>query len=70
MKINATQLRAYLDAGGTFCPFCRSPQIEGGPVEIDPHGAMQPMSCLSCNRTWHDIHQRVDIVIDEPGEDS
>ena len=65
MELTAKQVRAYLKASGTWCPFCRSPQIEGGPVEIDARGARQTMTCLACGRTWQDVHQRVDIIIEQ-----
>jgi uncharacterized protein (DUF983 family) len=62
------QKQAYLASGGSRCPFCGESQLEGGFVEVTTDGASQPITCLSCGRTWHDVHRRADIVVPEEGE--
>ena len=52
----------YLKAGA-FCPFCRSTDIEGGPVDIIGNGAFQDVSCVACGASWRDEYKLVDTVL-------
>ena len=65
MPLSPEQKRAYLAGGGCVCPFCEGDSLEGGFVEVTQHGAEQPITCLNCGMQWHDVHQRVDIVVEE-----
>lgn len=51
--------KKYIETGGAFCPFCESPNIEGGAVEIDLGGAYQPMFCSDCESSWEDKYNLV-----------
>lgn len=46
----------YVETGGTRCPFCRSQESEGGPVEFDAGYALQKVVCNGCDKTWIDIY--------------
>jgi len=46
----------HIASGGTLCPFCGSPDIEGGSVELDAGYAAQNVACLKCQREWQDIY--------------
>jgi len=48
---------AYVAIGGSKCPVCGSPEIEGtGGVDMDGSTASNPVVCLSCNAGWDDVY--------------
>jgi len=47
---------AYLKDTKGCCPFCKSNDIVGGPVEIGKNSAFQSVSCTDCGRDWQDIY--------------
>jgi hypothetical protein len=51
----------YLTYGGVFCPFCKSPDIEGGSVDIAGSEAFQELSCVSCGGAWRDRYELVAV---------
>lgn len=64
------QSAAYLAADGTACPYCESPDIEGGPVEIEGGSAWQQCHCLDCNATWNDVYTLATVeAVTEPRDD-
>ena len=65
MPLRPEQKQAYLAGGGCVCPFCGGTTPEGGFVEVTQHGAEQPITCPDCSARWHDVHRRVDIVVEE-----
>ena len=58
--------REYVDAGGVFCPNCRSDQIEGDSVDFDGRYCTQRMRCLDCDVVWFDVYTLSSV---EPRED-
>jgi hypothetical protein len=48
--------KQYVDAGGAFCPNCRSEQIEGDSVDFDGGHCTQRMGCLECGAVWFDVY--------------
>jgi len=58
----------YLAAGGVFCPFCKAPDIEGGPVEVNAGRTTQEMSCQKCSACWEDQYTLTNTVAVEPPE--
>jgi len=58
--------KEYVDAGGGFCPNCRSDQIEGDSVDFDGRYCSQRMSCLECDAVWFDVYTLSSV---EPRED-
>lgn len=46
----------YVETGGTRCPFCRSQNCEGEPVEFDAGYALQEVGCNDCGRAWRDVY--------------
>jgi hypothetical protein len=48
--------KEYVDAGGGFCPSCRSEQIEGDSVDFDGGYCTQRMWCLECDAVWYDVY--------------
>jgi hypothetical protein len=56
----------------TFCPVCRSEDVEGGSVEIESQGiAQQQCTCPNCHHTWWDIYTIANYteLENENGED-
>ncbi len=48
----------YKANDGTYCPYCHSAQIQGGPVDVKNGCATrQPISCLDCGQAWVDVYQ-------------
>jgi len=62
VKLTEAKARAYIKSGGAHCPFCKSVQTEGGPVEISGAQSIQGMWCLDCEEEWEDIFERVQVV--------
>ena len=61
--------KEYLEAKGTFCPFCKGDDITGGPVEIDDGYALQEVTCVDCHATWQDQYKLKFVVkVNEEGE--
>ena len=56
MKLTEEQKKAYMKDAANLCPFCKSPDISGGPVEIDGREAWQEVSCNECNEQWRDVY--------------
>lgn len=61
------QRKAYLDAGGTFCPFCGSTNLGGYKVEGEAGKLEQLVYCESCPESWTDTYTLTDItpLVDE-----
>ena len=58
----------YLEAGGTFCPFCQSEKgIVGGPFEATGGAAFQEVHCELCGKTWWDHYKLFDVVQNDGG---
>ncbi len=57
----------HLNSKGVSCPYCKSYEIEGGPVEIQEGLAFQEVSCTSCEGAWQDKYTLIDTLkISEP----
>jgi hypothetical protein len=57
----------YLKTGGVFCPFCKSPDIEGGSVDIIASEAIQDVSCVTCGGAWRDTYKLHTVeAVDDP----
>lgn len=64
------QLRAqleaeYLQAGGSFCPICKSSDITGGSIDMEGSKVYQTVSCLECGASWVDEFTLTGVDIDE-----
>lgn len=57
------QWAAYQAESGE-CPFCRSSNIEGGPMEFYS-GPCQKIACLECGAEWDDVYILKTIDIQE-----
>jgi len=65
------QRKAYLDASGTFCPFCNSTNLAGYKLEDHDKGKLeQQVYCKSCPESWTDIYTLTDIIPLEDEEES
>lgn len=62
----------YIKTTSPACPHCGSMDIEGGQFEVDivegtgssqsrNQQAWQPISCVTCKKTWFDVYELVDI---------
>jgi len=58
--------RDYVDAGGGFCPKCRSEQVEGDSADFDGAHCTQRMRCLQCDAVWFDVYMLSSV---EPQDD-
>jgi len=56
MKLTEEQKKAYLENAANLCPFCQSPDITGGPVDINGREAWQEVSCNECHEQWRDVY--------------
>ena len=66
-EMTPTQARTYLLNGGTTCPFCDSPAIEGTELTVDEGVCTQGISCTECGRQWTDVYRLVGVA-NERGE--
>jgi hypothetical protein len=62
--LTAEMVRHYVNAKGTHCPYCQSPDIEAGKVEADGASAWSHVTCNECGREWQDVFflGAVDII--------
>jgi DNA-directed RNA polymerase subunit RPC12/RpoP len=44
----------YQAQTGNVCPFCRTWDIVGGPVEVEAGKAWQHVTCSDCGAEWRD----------------
>ena len=51
------QQERYIHKGGAKCPYCGSPHLQGGFVEIEAGRAYQDVACLQCNKAWIDSYK-------------
>ncbi len=51
----------YLEAGGSFCPFCESTDIVGGSMTFDSGSLEQKVKCEACGKAWFDVYRLVDV---------
>jgi hypothetical protein len=51
----------YLKRFGAECPYCDSPDIEGGLMEQDGQSAYQIVKCHVCCKEWYDLYTLVGI---------
>lgn len=49
--------KAYLSGKETQCPYCGSPDITGGSVEIESPMARQEITCSACSEVWVDVYR-------------
>ena len=63
-KLTAKQKREYVASGGSFCPKCKSSDIDGqGHFDVDSHCAWQSVRCITCGFAWDDIYTLTDIEV-------
>lgn len=62
MNITPEIEKAYVEKGGTRCPFCGSENITGGGVNIDAGGATQEVGCDDCGAEWADCYTLSGII--------
>jgi hypothetical protein len=53
--LTSEMVRRYIADHGALCPFCRSPEIEGGRLDAEADCAWAPVSCAACGRRWQDV---------------
>lgn len=51
----------YIKAAGEGCPFCKSTNIDGEGVQIEPGIAIQEVGCNECYAEWED-HYKIDHI--------
>jgi formate dehydrogenase maturation protein FdhE len=68
--LTAEQVTAYVHNGYAHCPFCQSPDISGGHVEVEANQAWQRVSCSACDAEWQDVYQLIGVdLTNDDGED-
>ena len=55
-KLTEEQKRAYMQNTANLCPFCKSWDIEGSPIEADGRYAWQEATCSECQEQWRDVY--------------
>lgn len=56
-------IKKYLDFGGTICPSCGFPHLEGDSVEVETGSAFQKVTCLKCHTSWYDKYKLTGIEL-------
>jgi len=56
-KLTEEQKRAYMQDAANLCPFCKSWDIEGSPVEVDGRYVWQEAACNECEERWRDVYK-------------
>ncbi len=54
--LTGAAVTAYNAGHGRHCPACKSPDIHGGPPQIDGPTAWVRVECCSCNARWKDLY--------------
>jgi hypothetical protein len=54
--------KEYIDAGGGFCPNCRSDEIEADSIDFQGDYCTQRMWCLDCDVVWFDVYTLSSVV--------
>lgn len=52
MNLTPKQIKEYVEAGGTHCPACWSPEIVGGEPQISDSSIYRDIECRTCAETW------------------
>jgi hypothetical protein len=66
-KLTRGQVRQYIKSRGTFCPFCKSPEIEGtGNSNSDADWHENEVECHDCGAMWKDIYILSDVSVVVP----
>ena len=65
------RVREYWDACGSFCPRCKSDDIQAGAIDAEGDEAWQSVTCNDCQYEWFDIFLAAGIEVypDEETED-
>lgn len=58
--MTANQKKTYIKAKGNFCPFCKSVNIDSGPIKADDL-VYAEVYCIDCEKQWRDIYALVDV---------
>jgi len=56
------QIKNYIKAKGTICPYCSSKYITAGTIDAEEAKAWQDISCDDCGSEWRDIYELKTIV--------
>jgi transposase-like protein len=56
------QKKAYLQSGGTMCPYCNSHNISAGEIDSEGTCASQGVECKDCRAEWYDLFSLVDVL--------
>jgi hypothetical protein len=52
----------YIEAGGGFCPYCHSDEIEEEDIYYDSGSRDYRIGCLSCSRKWWEHYTLEEII--------
>jgi len=48
----------YVDAGGDYCPFCHSPEVEQRSLiyyDDETSSMYRDQGCITCGKSWTDV---------------
>lgn len=66
MCLDEQMIKDYVDSRGSYCPYCKSKNIEGtGNRDYDDNWASNHIVCKDCGKEWDDIYTLTGI--DEHG---
>lgn len=58
-QITREMRKKYIDQGGANCPFCGSPNIEGGEYEGEGSQVWSTITCNECGEQWDDVYKLI-----------
>jgi len=61
VKLTLKQMSEYIACGGKCCPYCGSPELEGGDHDFDLGVCTLRVTCRVCGRHWEDIYTLTSI---------
>jgi len=63
-EITKEKVEQYIIAGGNYCPYCRSPEVEQEDMLIldeEDTKVYRHMTCLTCIKDWTDVYFLTDV---------
>ena len=60
------QIRDYVRSGGSYCPHCKSEDIQWISSNSEAGIIWQTITCETCDEAWHEIYHLVEVHALEP----
>jgi hypothetical protein len=56
-----TDIKRYIDTGGSACPFCAGDKFHLGAVRGGTGVCFRDITCLACNEIWREIFHLAEL---------